>query len=451
MLSFFIEIIRTPAIVLGLVALLGLILQREKASQVFSGTVKTALGLLVLTGGTTIIVNEILPFVDLFALVFNLEGFATSSEAVVGAIQGAVAEIASASAIILGAGFLVNILLARFTPLKYIFLTGHMMWILSVAIAASLYTGGFSYTTNIIVGSILQGMIMVILPAIGQPMVRRVTGNDDFAIGHLTTLGTVTAGYIGGLLGDKSKSAEDIKVPESLEFFKDTALSVSIVMGIFYLLVVLLAGPEAVAEHAGESNYIIFGILKALGFTSGILIMLQGVRMFLGELVPAFKGISDRLVPGAIPALDVPVLFVFAPKSLMIGFIFAVIGMIVAMFASSLAFGAVPLVSIIGAFFTGGVAGIYGNASGGRRGAMIAGFVYGFLLIFLSGFVFTIFDYAAYGAAGVGHDCIDVMVLITIMKQPYIGIGIILAAYILLSYLEVKRRSRLSEQENVNN
>ena len=46
-----------------------------------------------------------------------------------------------------------------------------------------------------------------------------------------------------------------------------------------------------------------FGILKALGFTSGILILLQGVRMFLGELVPAFKGISDKLVPGAIPAL----------------------------------------------------------------------------------------------------------------------------------------------------
>lgn len=445
MLEFIIEVIRTPAIVLGLVALIGLVLQKESGSTVFSGTVKTALGMLVLTAGTGLIVQEILPFVDLFALVFNLEGFATSSEAVVGAIQNAVPDIASNSAMILGVGFLVNIFLARFTPLKYIFLTGHMMWILSVVIAASLYVAELSNTATILVGSLLQGILMVLFPAIAQPMVRKVTGNDDFGVAHLTTLGTVPAGYIGGILGDKSKDAEDLKLPGSLEFFKDTAVSVAIVMGFFYLLVVLLAGPTAVAEYAGETNYILFGILKGLGFTAGILIMLQGVRMFLGELVPAFKGISDRLVPGAIPALDVPVLFAFAPTSLMIGFITAVIGMIVAMFTSSLVFGVVPLVSIIGAFFTGGVAGIYGNATGGLRGAIIAGFTYGFLLIFGSGFVFTIFDYAAYGAAGVGHDTIDVMVLITILKQPYIGIGIILAFFVLMCYLKQTELKKYGE------
>ncbi|HAH94454.1 MAG TPA: hypothetical protein DCM01_11810, partial [Dielma fastidiosa] len=70
------------------------------------------------------------------------------------------------------------------------------------------------------------------------------------------------------------------------------------------------------------------------------------------------------------------------------------------------------------------VAGIYGNAQGGSRGAVIAGLIYGFLLIVGSAFLFTIFDYAAYGAAGVGHDCLDVMVLMTILKQPYIGIAI---------------------------
>lgn len=74
----------------------------------------------------------------------------------------------------------------------------------------------------------------------------------------------------------------------------------------------------------GDTNYIVYGILKAMGFTAGILVLLQGVRMFLGELVPAFKGISDKLVPGAIPALDVPALFAFAPNSLMIGFATAV-------------------------------------------------------------------------------------------------------------------------------
>ena len=122
----------------------------------------------------------------------------------------------------------------------------------------------------------------------------------------------------------------------------------------------------------------------------------------------------------------------------MIGFVTAVVGMIIGMFASSAAFKVAPLVSIIGAFFTGGVAGIFGNARGGLRGSIIGGLVYGFLLIFLSGFVFTIFDYAAYGAAGVGHDCIDVMVLILLLKQPWIGIMVILATFVFLCWKEKK-------------
>lgn len=440
MLDFLLNIIKTPAIILGIVALIGLLLQRKSAGQVFSGTVKTALGMLVLSAGSGLIVTEILPFVDLFSLVFNLQGFATSSEAVVGAMQSAVPVIASTSAIIMATGFLVNVLIARFSPLKYIFLTGHMMWILSVAIAGSLYSAGFNQTMILVIGTVLQGMLMVIFPAIGQPMVRKLTGNDNFAIAHLTTLGTVFAAYVGGLLGDKTKSAEDIKLPESLEFFKDTSMSVSIVMGLFYLVVVIMAGPAAVAPFAGETNYIVYGILKGLGFTAGILVLLQGVRMFLGELVPAFKGISDKLVPGAIPALDVPALFAFAPNSLMIGFVMAVVGMIIGMVVSSAVFQVVPLVSIIGAFFTGGVAGIFGNANGGRRGAVIAGLLYGFILIFGSALLFTIFDYAAYGAAGVGHDCVDVMAVMGVLKAPYIGIAVIAAVFGLLCWKEAGRK-----------
>lgn len=441
-LYFILEIFKTPALILGFVAFIGLLLQRKSFGQVFSGTVKTALGMLILSAGAGLIVGEILPFVSLFADVFKLEGFATSSEAVVGAMQSSVALIASTSAVIMAAGFLVNVVLARVSPLKYVFLTGHMMWILSVAIAGSLYAAGFSELMIIIVGSILQGIVMVVLPAIGQPMVRKVTGNDGFAIAHLTTLGTVPAAYIGGLLGDKTKNAEDMKLPESLGFFKDTAMSVSIVMGIFYLALVILAGPTKVEPLAGGANFILFGLLKALGFTAGILVLLQGVRMFLGELVPAFKGISDKLVPGAIPALDVPALFAYAPNSLMIGFVTAVVGMIVAMFASSAVFGVVPLVSIIGAFFTGGVAGIFGNATGGRRGAIIGGFVYGFLLIFGSAFLFTIFDYAAYGAAGVGHDCIDVMVVMGLLKYVWVGIAAIVVSFFGLSYLEYRKTKK---------
>ncbi len=449
-LNFFLQLLQTATIILAVVALIGLIAQGKKAPDVLSGTVKTALGYLVLSAGSSLLVTEILPFVGLFQEVSGLSGFATGSEIIVGAIQEAVPIIASTSAIIMGAGFLVNILLARFTLLKYIFLTGHMMWISSVAVAFCLYEFGFNTGMIIGIGTILQGMFLTLMPAISQPIVRKVTGSNDFAIAHFTTLGTVSSAYIGGLIGGKSKSAEDMKLPEKLKFFKDTSMSIAIVMFVFYMAVVIIAGPEKVAAYDASTNYIVYGLLKALGFTAGVLVLLQGVRMLLGELVPAFKGIADKLVPNAVPALDVPALFGFAPNSLMLGFIFATIGMIVAMFISSALFGAVPLVSIIGAFFTGGVAGIFGNARGGRIGAMVSGFIYGMELILLSGFTYQLFGrFAAVGAEGTGHDCIDAMALMTIMKNPIIGIVIIIGAFILVSVLEVRYQKKLREGTKV--
>ncbi|MFP3154623.1 PTS ascorbate transporter subunit IIC [Lachnospiraceae bacterium ZAX-1] len=446
-LLFLLEVIKTPAIILGLVALIGLLLQKKTGTQVFSGTLKTALGMLILSAGSGLVVTAILPFVGLFQEVFGLNGFATGSELISAAMQDSVSAIAGSSSIIMAVGFCVNVILARFTPLKYIFLTGHMMWIASVLVAYCLYSAGFNETTIIVLGSIIQGGVLTVLPALSQPVVRKITGGNDFALAHLTTLGTVASAYIGKLVGDPSKSTEDMKLPKGLSFFKDTAISISVVMIAFYLVIVVAAGPDRVAPYAGDVNYVMFGLLQGLGFAAGVLVLLQGVRMFLGELVPAFKGIADKLVPNAVPALDVPAIFAYAPNALMIGFITAVVGMLVAMIASSLAFGVVPLVSIIGAFFTGGVAGVMGNALGGRRGAIVSGFSYGFILIFLSGFTYSLFGhFASVGAEGVGHDCVDAMATMLIFQNPMIGIVILVTAFVCCSFFELRYQKRIREQ-----
>ena len=310
MLELFLSLLTTPAIVLGLVALIGLLLQKKSGDQVFLGTLKTVLGLLILSAGAGLIVTHLAPFSELFAQVFNLTGLVPFDEAVVGALQANVPVIARTSAVIMAAGFLVNIALARFTPLKYIFLTGHMMWILSVVLAFVLYESGYSETIIMVVGAILQGTFLTLLPAISQPIMRKLTGNNAIGYGHLTTIGVVSSAYVGKVFGDSSKSSEELKLPENLKFFKDTAASVAIVMGIFYILLVIIAGPTKTAAFAGDQNFLVWGLLGALGFTAGILILLQGVRMFLGELVPSFKGIADKLVPGAIPALDLSLIHI---------------------------------------------------------------------------------------------------------------------------------------------
>ena len=50
-------------------------------------------------------------------------------------------------------------------------------------------------------------------------------------------------------------------------------------------------------------------VTQGLEFGIAVAVILFGVRTILGELIPAFQGIANKVVPGAIPALDCPIVF----------------------------------------------------------------------------------------------------------------------------------------------
>ncbi|MCU9935791.1 hypothetical protein NWP96_01225 [Mycoplasmopsis cynos] len=72
-------------------------------------------------------------------------------------------------------------------------------------------------------------------------------------------------------------------------------------------------------------------IVQAFTFTAGVEIILSGVRLFVGELVPMYKGISDKLIKNSKAAVDCPVVFPYAPNAVIIGFISSFIAGILGM------------------------------------------------------------------------------------------------------------------------
>ena len=72
--------------------------------------------------------------------------------------------------------------------------------------------------------------------------------------------------------------------------------------------------------------------MQSITFAAGVYIILQGVRMVIAEIVPAFKGISDKLVPNARPALDCPVVFPYAPNAVLVGFLSSFAAGLIGMF-----------------------------------------------------------------------------------------------------------------------
>jgi len=102
--------------------------------------------------------------------------------------------------------------------------------------------------------------------------------------------------------------------------------------------------------------------------------------MFIGSIVPAFKGISDKLIPGAVPALDSPAFYPYSPVGAMIGFLSSVVAAISVtilciVFQSPIIVFPSPIIM----FFDGSLIGVFGNKFGGWKGALAAGFITSFI------------------------------------------------------------------------
>ncbi|AWG85701.1 TPA: PTS ascorbate transporter subunit IIC [Vibrio parahaemolyticus] len=402
------DVLSEPAVLVGLIALIGLIAQKKPVTECIKGTVKTILGFIVLGAGAGLVVSSLGDFATIFQHAFGITGVVPNNEAIVSIAQEA---FGKEMAMIMFFGMLVNILIARFTPWKFIFLTGHHTLFMSMMVAAILASSGMKGVPLIALGSVVVGSVMVFFPAIAHKYMKQVTGSDDVAIGHFSTLSYVLAGFIGSKFGNKEHSTEEMNVPKSLLFLRDTPVAISFTMGIIFMVTCIFAGGDFVREVSGGKHWFMFALMQSITFAGGVYVILQGVRMVIAEIVPAFKGISDKLVPNAKPALDCPVVFPYAPNAVLVGFLSSFAAGLVGMFLLYVMGLTVIIPGVVPHFFVGAAAGVFGNATGGRRGAILGAFAQGLLITFLPvflmpvlgdlGFANTTFSDADFGAVGI--------------------------------------------------
>ncbi len=226
-------------------------------------------------------------------------------------------------------------------------------------------------------------------PALIKPFVKNVIGDDSFTLGHPTVGLSLIAGFIGKWFGDKRKSTEDIKFPKSLNFLKEITITSSIVMFVVYIIVgLMLGGEDAAVIFSADKSLVTYSLMQGVLFGAGLTILLTGVRMMLAEIIPAFKGISDKIIPNAVPALDCPIIFPYAPNAVLIGFLVSMVTSVITLLllgrAGVFQYAVLPLT--ITCFFEIGTAAVIGNGTGGKRGAILGAGVAGIVMIILVGF-----------------------------------------------------------------
>lgn len=429
------EILNVPAYLIGIITAIGLLALKRSSGQVIGGGLKAALGFLILGAGAGVVVASLDPLGAIILDVTGAQGVIPTNEVITAM---AAEEYGAQSAYMLTLGFLVMLALARFTPLRYIFLTGHHMVFMALMLTVVLSVGldGENDWLVVLVGAFLMGVIMVVMPAFAQPWTRKITGDDTIAIGHFGTLGYIAAGATGQAVGRHSKSTEEINFPQGLRFLRDSMVATALSMVLIYEVFVvwgLIASPDATKETLGAltvGSAVMAGFGQALQFGVGVAIILYGVRTVLGELVPAFQGIAEKVVPGAKPALDIPIVFPYGANAVLIGFISSFIGGLAALALLAVwlepMFGlALILPGMVPHFFTGGGAGVYGNATGGRLGASIGGFVNGVIITILPALLLEVFGELGFANSTFGDadfGWFGVLLGTSLLAGPAIGI-----------------------------
>lgn len=371
------DLLGTSSILVGFIAMFGLILQKKSWDKVAIGTIKTIVGFVIFSAGSSLATSSLNSFQTLFTQAFNLEGVLPLAEAVTALAQN---KFGSIVALIMVAGFIANLIVARFTPLKYIFLTGQHNLYLAALLTVIFKANGVSDGITIVLGAIILGVSAALFPAIAQKGMRKITGEDELAMGHYVTIAYALSSFIGSKVGNPEDSTEKLKLPSWLMIFKDYIVSVTLSVAVFYYISAFIAGKENVEALSGGVSWILFPFLQSLSFAASLFIIITGVRMVLGEIVSAFVGISEKLIPNAKPALDCPVVFQYAPTATVLGFLSAYIGGLICIPIFILLKTPVIIPVAVPYFFIGATAGVFGNASGGWKGAIAGGFITGILI-----------------------------------------------------------------------
>ncbi|ELK4628044.1 PTS ascorbate transporter subunit IIC [Staphylococcus pseudintermedius] len=380
-LDLIVDVLSQPAILVALIAFIGLVVQKKPVSVVTSGTIKTILGFLVLSAGAGVVVQSLEPFGKIFQHAFGVQGVVPNNEAI---ISIALEKYGTTAALIMVFGMLVNILIARVSNLKFIFLTGHHTFYMAAFLAIILTVGHIKGVLTVILGALILGLIMAVFPALAQPTMRKITGNDQVALGHFGTVSYWAAGEVGKLFKGHSKSTEEINFPKGLSFLRESTISISLTMILLYLIASLFAGVGYVHDEISkDQNFIVFSLIQGVTFAAGVFIILTGVRLILAEIVPAFKGISEKLVPHSKPALDCPIVFPYTQNAVLIGFFVSFLTGVLGMFVMFLIGGVVILPGVVPHFFLGATSGVFGNARGGIKGAVAGSALNGLLITFL--------------------------------------------------------------------
>lgn len=409
------NILQQPAFFIALIVLVGYILLKKPWYDSLAGFIKASVGYLILIAGAGGLVRSFRPI--LLGLKGQFQVSATVIDPYFGqtAVENALKEIGrpfTQVLILLLIAFIFNILLVRFqkiTKLRALFTTGHVQvqqaatafWLLLICFP------DLGDTTLLIMMSLALGLYWSVGSNLTIAPSQRLTDGAGFCIGHQQMFGVALFSKLSEIFfkpkpGQETKKLEDVKLPGWLSIFNENMVATTILMTLFFGIILSILGKPYLVEKEflkEGDNFFFYILTTAMQFTVYLSILQLGVRTFVAELTESFHGISNRWLPGAVPAIDCAATYGFGSQNaITLGFMFGALGQFLAIGALILMKSpAVIIAGFIPMFFDNATIGLYANRHGGYKAALIMPLIAGITQVLGSAFIVKFALYVASG------------------------------------------------------
>lgn len=394
------QIFGQPFILLPIVVFIGYMAMKQKASKAITGALKASIGIIVMGIGSGALITNFGKLLTALTTTTGIQGAGLNTyptmtaayekmDAILGSGTGA-----SWGIYTLLIAFAFNLLLVagrKFTHIRAVYLTGNAM---IVQCGISVYIVWRFLGTGMIPTIFIAGIITALYWGIFSTMLieptKKVTGGADLTVAHQQMLSIWVASKLAPKMGNSEDDIEKKKLPASLNFMQDSILATLLVMMISVAIIMIAIGSDGIEwlrgaegfNQAGFTNPVIFMFWISVTLTADVWVLLAGVRMFVSELMMSFKGISEKILPGAVAGVDCAAFFGFAPKSVVLGFVSGAVGQIVGLLLLIVLKSPIVLVpGFIPLFFDNAIVGVFANKFGGWKAAVKLCFINGLIQI----------------------------------------------------------------------
>lgn len=452
------NILQQPAYFIGAMVLLGSILLRKKWYETLSSFLKAVVGYMILSVGSSGLVNSCRPILVGIKDKFQLDAVVIDPYYAQSAINSAMGDLGrsfSQVMLLLLFAFVFNIILValrKVTKIRSLFTTGHIQ-VQQSAIAFWIILQCFPVlgdTQYLLLMGILLGTYWAVGSNLTVDICQEISDGGGFCVAHqqmfAIKLTEWLAPKIGGKGKKKSKRLEDLELPGWMSIFNDNVVSTSIIMLIFFGAFLLVLGKDFLISNgflAEGASYFFYIFSFCLNFAVYLTILQLGVRMFVSELTTSFQGISQKLLPGAIPGIDIPAVYGYgSPNAITVGFVAAAIGQFIAILG--LIVFKSPILIIAGfvpMFFGDGSLAVFANHKGGIKAALVIPFITGIIAVLGSALFVGTLGLTEYGGFMGLFDWVTAWQgFYYIMKYlQYIGVAVIVIGLLIIPQIQYRR------------